>query len=371
MENQFLWQEQLKKFEQVYLANGINEQFGEFLQQHLQHKHVNHFSPREAKKLYTSTNNIQYHLNGRSILGIKRTWIYEGEDQPKIKHGCSINTGLIQSDHSAFMTRGNMKDTFVEAKNREELLDIVKRLLTLSNEEMAREFNITSSSRDIATLFNAIVLDPIIDYEIQRNNFEGYSYCWNDENHISISTKDKSTYTIELINSSLEDEDCRPMTITLPNGESISFRQKFNTEKEKYEHTIDDISTEIIEVKGNSELLQKVVAQIERFSERELEQEDNSKNAEYSELDDKPNSQIPYGLNMEEDSESLESYIDESEEGSRTESPEEVLEKQIIVKKLQSVLEASKDNTEKMQTINIEEFELLVNEMLYGIGRIK
>lgn len=325
MENKFLWKEQLGKFEQAYLSKGTAQQYKKFLQERgIRPSVVKDFMPREASELYTYSNNLQYHLNGRSILGVQRKWILERQDDKYItRHGCSINTGLIQSDHSGFMQSGigNMGETFIEAKDPKQLLDIAKRLLNLSNEEMAREFNIISTQNDIATLFNAIILDPIIDYEIEKNNFAGYSRCWNDDNSITVSTVDnKYAYSIGLQNSGRDRyESSKTMIIELPNGESITYKQNINNEKVEKQYTIDDVSTEIIEIKGNSELIQRIVAQIERFSERKLEQQEDSI---------------------------------------------EQLTRQILTKKLQVVLDSFNNGISSTQPISIEEFELLTT-MLY------
>lgn len=273
MKNEFLWKEQLEKFKQVYLSSEVKEEYNTYQDAMLAQGvyQSKDFSPRAANKLHTTTNNMQYHLNGRSILGVFRMWSwYEKDSTIYTDYGCSINTGLIQSDHSGFMSSGNLKEVFLQAKSREELEQIAARLLDLSNEEMAREFNIASSKNDMATLFNAIILDAIIDYEIEKDNFGEYTSCWNDSNSIAISNKSGNVYRIE--GESTDYEVKQPLIVSLPNGETITFKQKFK-EKEESSYAIDDISTEILEVRGNSELLQLVVAQIERFSERELAQE--------------------------------------------------------------------------------------------------
>lgn len=272
MTNEFLWEKQLEEFKKVYLSSEVKEEYRAYQDEMLEQGvyKSKSFRPKAAKKLYTTTNNMQYHLNGRSILGILRMWSwYEENETIYTKHGCSINTGLIQSDHSGFMRSGNLGEVFIQAKSGAELEQIARRLLDLSNEEMVREFNIASSKNDMATLFNAIILDAIIEYEIERENFGGYTSCWNDSNSIEISNKNGEAYRIE--GESTDYEVNQPLTIFLPNGETVTFKQKFN-EKKGETYTIDDISAEILEVKGNSELLQCVVAQVERFSEKELTQ---------------------------------------------------------------------------------------------------
>lgn len=347
MENKFFWKKQLEKFEQAYLSKGTAQQYKIFLQKRgIRPSVAKDFIPREASELYTYSNNLQYHLNGRSILGVQRKWTLERQDDKYItRHGCSINTGLIQSDHSGFMQSGigNMGETFMEAKDPKQLLDIAKRLLNLSNEEMAREFNIMSTQNDIATLFNAIILDPIIDYEIERNNFAGYSRCWNDSNSIIFSTVDnKYAYSIGLQDSGRDRyESSKTMIIELPNGESIAYKQNINNEKGENQYTIDDVSTEIIEIKGNSELIQRIVAQIERFSERKLEQQEDSieheRNDEIQEIDSK---------------------------NTHTSEDIELLTRQILTKKLQVVIDSFNNGISSTKPISIEEFELLTN-MLY------
>lgn len=340
MEKKYAWDEQLKKFEQVYFSKGINQQYIECLKKNgINPFQAKSFVPKEADELYTTDSNIQYHLNGRSILGVQRKWNLEKIDNNyQTQHGCGINPGLIQFDHSGFVQYGNMGEVFIKAENRDELLEIAKRLFDLSNENMAREFNIMSSEEDIATLFNAIILDPIVDYEIENENFGGYSRCWNDSNFISISTLDKEdAYTIKLQSSSYERGTSNPMIIELSNGESVIFKQTFNSEKKGDQYTIDDVSTEIVEVKGNSDLIKRVVAQIERFSERKLEeQEDNieyEKSQELQETDD-------------------------------THTTKDILTGQILFKKIQRVFGDLKNGNDEEQIISLNEFDML-NTMLY------
>ena len=276
MEKQELWEEQLKKFEEVYLSTEVRSEFKEYIKQRGMMS-AESFMPRKAQELTTFSNNLQYHLNGRSILGIKRKWKTEKDG---IVHGCSVNSGLIQSDHSAWMLGGgSLEKTFVKAKSKDEMLAIARDLLDLSNEEMARRFSLMSAQVDVATLFNAVVLDPIIDEEIKRGNFAEYSHCWNDSNHIALSTNESENfYRIGLRHDSRDKyEPNKTMELEFPNGESIVFIQHFNKEKGELEYTIDDVSTEIIEVKGKSKLLQRTVAQIERFAERERQPEEFDK----------------------------------------------------------------------------------------------
>lgn len=331
-----LWKEQLEKFKKVYLGDGIQEQFMDFIRPKIQSDHVDSFSPREAHELYTDKNNMQYHLNGRSLLGITRKWIYEFNitKGQTVKHGVSINPGLIQSDHSGFLS-GNMRDIFIEVKSINEMLDTVSRLLNLSNEQIAREFNIKSLKSDISTLFNAVVLDPIIDSEIQKNNFGGYNHCWNDSNLISLSLKDSDKqYRISRQNNGKDDF----MELTFPNGESIKFTQKFKEGKKIYEYTIDDVTTEILEINGDSPMLQTVVAQIERFAERKLQKQPLQET-----------SKITDGSNYD------------------TETSLEMLDKQIIVKKLQMVLNSETNGDNNSQDIDINEFDTLVHQMFLDI----
>ena len=127
----------------------------------------------------------------------------------------------------------------------------------------------------MANLFNAILLDPVIDYEIERENFKRYGKCWADDHRIRVATKDGGK---EYQVSSIYPNDfdvTSPMEMLLPNGESITFKQSFREGKGMYDYTLDDISTEILEIKGDSELLKKVVTQIERFSLRELDKKDD------------------------------------------------------------------------------------------------
>jgi hypothetical protein len=329
-----LWKEQLEQFKTVYLADGIKEQFMDFINSHIESKHVDYFEPREASELYTQDNNMQYHLNGRSLLGITRKWIYEFNKGP-VKHGVSINPGLIQSDHSAFLRAGNMSDIFVEVKSIPEMLDIVSQLLNLSNEQMARKFNIMSSKSDIATLFNAVVLDPIIDSEIQKNNFGGYNHCWNDSNSISLLLNNNSgKYSI----ARQDHEENGTMVLMFPNGESIKFIQKFKDGKKEFEYTIDDVTTEVLEINGNSPMLQTVVTQIERFSEKKLQKQPLQ---ETSKITDESNYD--------------------------TETSLEMLDKQIIVKKLQMVLNSETNGDNNSQDIDINEFDTLVHQMFLDI----
>ncbi len=241
------------------------------------------------------------------------------------------------------MRDGNLGETFIEAKDPKELLDIAKRLLNLSNEEMAREFNIMSSQADIATLFNAIILDPIIDYEIEKNNFSGYSICWNDDNFITLSTVDnKYAYSIGLqVSGRGRYDSSKTMIIELPNGESITYKQNFNNKKGDHSYTVDDVSTEIMEITGNSELIQRIVAQIERFSERKLKQQEDS-------IEHEPNDEV-------QELDSNNTYTSEDIE---------LLTRQILTKKLQVVLDSFNNGISSTQSISIEEFEILTT-MLY------
>ena len=349
-----LWKEQLEKFKTVYLADGINEQFMDFIRPNIQYNHVDSFRPREAHKLYTDKNNMQYHLNGRSLLGITRKWIYEFNitKGQTVKHGVSIHPGLIQLDHSGFLS-GNIRDIFIEVKSINEMLDTVSRLLNLSNEQIAREFNIKSLKSDISTLFNAVVLDPIIDSEIQKNNFGGYNHCWNDSNLISLSLKDSDKqYRISRQNYGKDDV----MELTFPNGESIKFTQKFKEEKKEYEYTIDDVTTEILEINGDSPMLQTVVAQIERFAERKLQKQEETKQ-QFQETGNESSDEIQKDF-VYESNDSKETLLD-------------MLDKQIIVKKLQMVLDSQTKDISNSQDIDINEFDMLVHLMLLNVYRIR
>lgn len=277
MEKDFLWQEKLELFIDVFCSEKTINELKEWIRLG---KKAEYFNP---SKLFESalsapdldnleaTGNAYYHLNGRNLLGIKRKWM---DGDTKIRHGITLNSGEITIDHSA-LTERFLSKIFLEAHNKEELIDTVKELLNLSNEEIVRKFNITGSKSDMANLFNAIALDPIIDYEIERGNFKRYGRCWADSHMIRIATKNGENYEISSI-TALDFAVAKPMEMIFPNGECITFKQSFIEGKGDYDYTLDDISTEILEIKGDSELLKKVVAQIERFSQRELDKKENT-----------------------------------------------------------------------------------------------
>ena len=106
---EYLWKEQLDLFEKSFLFPGVTKKFMDYMNSHkpITPKKAQSFLPNEALKLYTAENNIQYHLNGRSIFGVQRMWNLikdpDKENNYLIQTGCSINPGLIQFDHSGFI----------------------------------------------------------------------------------------------------------------------------------------------------------------------------------------------------------------------------------------------------------------------------
>jgi len=280
MEKGFLWQEKLELFKDVFCSEKTIEELKRWV---IAGNKAGNFKPSALMERFDELSapdldnpkaggNAYYHLNGRNLLGIKRKWI---EGDTKIRHGITLNSGEITIDHSS-LTDNFLSKIFLEVHSQEELINTVKELLSLSNEEIVRKFNITGSKSDMANLFNAISLDPVIDYEIERENFKRYGRCWADSHMIRVATKDGGTYQVS--SATPTDIDIStPMEISFPNGESIKFKQNFREGKGMYNYTLDDIFTEILQVKGDSELLKKVVAQIERFSVKELDKKDNDK----------------------------------------------------------------------------------------------
>ena len=278
MEKDFLWQKKVELFKDVFCSEKTMQELKEWV---IAGNKAGNFKPSTFMERYDELSapdldnleaggNVYWHLNGRNLLGIKRKWI---EGDKKLRHGITLNSGEITIDHSA-LTDNFLSKIFLEVHSQEELINTVKELLSLSNEEIVRKFNITGSKSDMANLFNAIALDPVIDYEIERENFKRYGRCWADSHMINVATKDGETYQVSST-TPIDMDVSNPMEMTFPNGESITFKQSFREGKGRYDYTLDDISTEILEIKGDSELLKKVVAQIERFSLRELDKKDN------------------------------------------------------------------------------------------------